>query len=217
MQSASFAPLLRANPVLHEIIAAPGHAGAATGFALAVAGQMLAGAGRGAGRGDALLWVHQDTAATETGAQYAPGLAAFGIDPGRLVLARLRTPLDVLRAGLEGARCPALGAVIVETTAAIDFTASRRLKLAAEKSGVRVVSILHADVRAPTAAGVRWRVGGARSRTGDRPTFDVTLLKHPDGCPGLRHVIEWDREQRTFVETLSEPLAAVSDSRPLAA
>jgi len=210
---------MRPATVLHEIVAAPGHAGAATGFALAVLTQMLPRADRegAAGAEGSLLWVRQDAAAIEAGALYAPGLAAFDMDPGRLILAHLRTPLDVLRAGLEGARCPALGAVIIETTAAVDFTASRRLKLAAEKSGVPVVLIQHADVRTPTAASVRWHVSGVRSRTGDRPAFDVTLLKHSYGRPGQHHVVEWNREQRTFIETLSEPLAALSGGRPLAA
>lgn len=207
-------PFVQSHSVLSEVVVAPGHSGAATGFALALAAKQMR-AKLDVAR--ALLWVRQDLAVAETGSLYGPGLVAFDIDPAHVVLTQLRTPLHVLRAGLEAARCPSLGVVVIETIAAIDFTASRRLKLAAGKSGVRVILLQHADIRAPTAAPVRWRVSGARSQASGRPAFDVTVLKHPERFLGQRHIVEWDREQSTFIETLSEPLATTSCGRPLAA
>jgi protein ImuA len=197
---------------LNETLAAPGDSGAAIGFTLAAATQVAGGADRSA----TILWVRHEAAIAEAGTIFGPGLSAFGIAPSRLVFAHLRTLRDVLRAGLEGARCPALGVVIIETTEVVDFTASRRLKLAAVQSGVPVLLIRHGNASAPTAASIRWQVRSARSNTG-APAFDVTVLKHPKTFPGQRHVIEWDIVQRTFVETLPEPVVALSGRRSLAA
>lgn len=69
-------------------------------------------------------------------ALYPPGLAAFGLDHRRLILVRCRKPREILAAMEDGLRCRALAAVIGELSDAVDLTASRRLQLAAENSGV---------------------------------------------------------------------------------
>src|SRR5262249_43611708 len=62
-----------ARGVLHEFApAAPGSAGAACGFALAVAALAAAG-----GRGRSVLLIQTDFGVLETGAPYGPGLAFF--------------------------------------------------------------------------------------------------------------------------------------------
>jgi protein ImuA len=207
---------------LSEVLAEPGHGAAAACFGLA-----LAAAGHTERCNGAILWVGQDVNAAETGGLYGPGLADFGIDPCRLVLVQVRTHTEVLRAALEGARCQALGAVLVEMKAPIDLTASRRLKLAAETSGVRVIMVRHSAVAMPNAAQARWRVRSAPSSGGmmtgmSRPVFDVTRLKHPGGLPEKRLLLEWDRDQRNFTEicpaaTLPRSVAAVLVRRPMVA
>jgi protein ImuA len=205
---------------LSEVLAEPGHGAVAACFGLALAAAT-------AGDSGAILWVGQDVNAAETGGLYGPGLADFGIDSGRLLLVQVRTPTEVLRAALEGARCQALSAVLVEMKAPIDLTASRRLKLAAEASGVRVILVRHADVAMPNAAQARWRVRSAPSAgsttTGTiRPAFAVTRLKYAGGLPEKHLLLEWDRDQRRFTETwppaaIPRPVAAVLVRRPLAA
>nr|WP_295830169.1 hypothetical protein [uncultured Azospirillum sp.] len=66
---------------------------------------------------------------------YAPGLAAYGLTSDRLVAVRAVRPVDALWAMEEALRCSALSAVLGELEG-LDLTASRRLQLAAESSGV---------------------------------------------------------------------------------
>ncbi len=161
------------GPLLQEVVAAPGEVCTAAAFSLALIARRQRTAGQGGAR--EIAWLQQEALAIDTGEPLGQGLAALGIDPGRLIFVRLRTGLDVLRAGLEAARCAALGAVIIELVKPIDLTASRRLKLAAEKSGVPLLLLRHPDAvasnaasnpvpnAAPNAAQVRFRVGAAPS------------------------------------------------------
>src|ERR1043166_2273065 len=75
-------------PGLHELAAAPGGNGAALGFAAALAGLAARQ------RSGAALWV--------AGGLYGPGLAAFGLPPGRLLLVRTGEAKAVLWAMEEG-------------------------------------------------------------------------------------------------------------------
>lgn len=201
---------------LYEVVAGSGHTGAAVGFGLAFAAQKLASTSH-----SAVLWVREGAAARETGTPYGPGLTALGLPPDRLLLARLRTRTDALRAALEGARCAALGAVVLETTAHIDLTASRRLKLAAEKSRNTVVLVRLSAHPVSNAVQIRWSVCGAalpaQREADQRPAFEVTLLKHPRGRPERRCIVEWDHERHCFAETLSLPVAAVPGGGSMAA
>lgn len=171
-----------------------------------------------------VVWVRQEAAAMEAGGVYGPGLAAFGFDPARLLLVHLRTAIDVMRAALEATRCAAVGAVIIETVdrgAKIDLTATRRLKLAAEKGGVTAVLLRAAGETVAGAVETRWRVRPAVASQ-DRPRFDITLMRHRAGVPEMRWQVEWDHEQRTFAAAtaaaaLSQPLVPIPPRRPLAA
>jgi protein ImuA len=168
-----------------------------------------------------VLWVREAAATAETGDAYGPGLATLGLSPTRLVVARVRTQTEALRATLEGARCAALSAVILETVGAVDLTASRRLKLAAEKSGVAVVLIRLTNPTAPNAVQVRWSVRAVPAltkRDGRKcAAFEVAVLKHPAGLADRSCIVEWDNDRRCFTETLSVPLAAIPASGSLAA
>ena len=79
---------------------------------------------------------------------YGPGLAAHGLDPARLVLVRAPRDTEILWALEEGLRAPGIAAVVGEvgTLAAV---ASRRLQLAAERSGITAFLLR------------RWRDGGS--------------------------------------------------------
>ena len=71
----------------------------------------------------------------EAGRVYPPGLADFA----DIIHVEARDARAALWAMEEGLRCAALGAVIGEMWGdprALDFTATRRLAVAAEKSGV---------------------------------------------------------------------------------
>lgn len=203
--------------VLREIVACPGSPASAVGVGLAVASQRLAQLGRHT----SLLWVREAAAVVEAGDPCGPGLAALAFAPGSLIVARLRTHTDALRAALEGARCQALGAVLLETIRPVDLTASRRLKLAAEKSGVLVVLIQLAGIPMSNAAQLRWMLRTVRQTSlpdaDHRPVFDVTVLKHPAGQVGQRSLVRWDHDQRCFTEALPVSMAAISGGGSVAA
>jgi protein ImuA len=95
---------------------------------------------------------------------YGPGLAAAGLDTGRLILAQARRPQELLWAMEEGLKSSGLAAVVGEV-AALSLPASRRLLLAAEASGVTGFALRRwrsgddaaGQRQAPNAALTRWR------------------------------------------------------------
>ena len=184
---------------LHELFAAePADTGSAAGFAALLA--YLASR-----TGGPLFWLREEKADRQ-GPLHAPGLAQIGIDPARLVLVVLPDPVALLRAALDVVRCASVGAAVIEmwrNPPMLDLTASRRLALAAEASGVTAL-LLRAEARpGPSAAQTRWSVHAAPSATLEAdapgaPAFVVELLRQrgrPDG--GSWH-LEWHRDQIRF-------------------
>ena len=120
---------------------------------------------------------------------YAPGLAAYGLTPDRLVAVRAVRAVDALWAMEEALRCSALSAVLGELEG-LDLTASRRLQLAAESSGVTGFLLdLSAGVpawknRRPeglSAAVTRWRLDAAPSQDEE----EDRAPRPAGGLPGL--------------------------------
>lgn len=110
------------------------------------------------------LWV-QDKAATRlSGRPYRPGLPAHLRH--RLIHVAAATPEDALFALEEGLRCRDLAFVVGEIAGnprALDFTASRRLSLAAEKHGT-ALWLVRLGARADLgSARMRWRAAAAPS------------------------------------------------------
>lgn len=95
---------------------------------------------------------------------FAPSLAQAGLPPSRLIFADAGDEAGVLAAMEEGLRWPGLAGVVGEV-GKLSMTASRRLQLAAEKSGQMAIAVRRwrriadaADLGQPTAAETRWRV-----------------------------------------------------------
>lgn len=211
--------LVRAG--IHEIYAAEiAHLGAATGF---IGGLALRAAGS-----RPIFWVRQDFLDVETGALSASGLSELGLDLRHFILVRARDAEGVLRAGEQAARCAALGAVVMQTWGEpkmIDFTASRRLSLAATKSNVPIFMLRAAASPSQSAAASRWMVRSAPSHALEAnapgfPAFDLTLLRHRGGMAGLHWCVEWSRDGKYFQEckrgdvaSLSRPMVPVSGYR----
>jgi protein ImuA len=125
---------------------------------------------------------------------YGPGLAQVGLPPSRLILASARSDADILAAMEEGLRHPVLGCVVGEV-GKISLTASRRLQLAAEKSGVTALVLRTpqrkaADVSAePLAAASRWKIGPYPSTPhvipeAGKPRWQLELLQARSGATG---------------------------------
>ena len=94
---------------------------------------------------------------------YGPGLAQVGLEPARLIMAAASSDADILAAMEEGLRHPVLDCVVGEV-GRIALTASRRLQLAAEKSGVTALILRTPQRKAvdmsaePLAAAGRWKI-----------------------------------------------------------
>jgi len=177
-----------------EIFAAPGDGGGA-GACLALAGEALRqrqDEGEGVADERAVLWVQELRAIKLSGRPFRPGLPAHLRH--RLIHVAAQTPQDALFALEEGLRCRDLACVIGEFAGnprALDFTASRRLALAAEKHGGLLFLLRH-DARADlSAARMRWRMRSAPSAPSrwDRaapghPAWHAELFRaraHPPG------------------------------------
>jgi len=142
-----------------------------------------------------VLWVVERGSADD--ALYGPGLAAWGLTPARLLIARADDEDAVLWCLEEGLRCPALAAVVGQARS-IDLTAGRRLQLAAEQgntTGLLLPTGHGAGWRpraapAATAAATRWRVETAPAapaawgaRGLGRARWRVTLERCQGGLP----------------------------------
>lgn len=200
---------------LHEVHAvAAADAAAAGGFTLALA--------RRAAGARPILLVRQDCLDGETGAVHPAGLPEFGIDPARFLLVKARDVAGLLQAGVEAARCPALGAVLLEFWGdhrAFDLTASRRLALAAQESGLPIVLTRVAAPATPSAAVTRWQVQAGLSRAllaraPGPPCFRLSLLKHRQGLTLKEWCVEWNRDRAVFEPRQSEPRHAGSPAGP---
>ncbi|MGI4878007.1 MAG: ImuA family protein [Janthinobacterium lividum] len=158
---------------------------------------------------------------------FAPGLAAAGLDPGRVIHAEAGNDAAVLLAMEEGLRHPGLAAVVGEVRR-LPMTASRRLQLAAETSGVTAFA-LHRWPRLPPggvvpvepSAGVtRWQVAAAPGPGGDlrRALWRVSLQRCRAASPSEWLLEACDAQGRLAVpaQLADRPVAAERDLRRVA-
>ena len=167
-----------ARGALHEVFAAD--AGIATAFCALLAGRLAKDT-----ENASVLWCERPWT-LDAGALYGPALLQFGIDPARLILVRVRRDNDALWAMEEGLRCGQVAAVVGELDD-ISLTASRRLQLAAEETGVTALSLRSkVDKPPPSAAATRWRLD-AVTHEKDRPRANDNndFLNTPPALPGL--------------------------------
>ena len=200
-----------ARAKLHELFALDADDGAAaSGFAVALA--IASGA-------VPMLWIRTMEAERRGGRLLGAGFAELGLSPDMIVVVLVDDEMALLRAAADAARCPGLGTLIIESrgrAARIDLTATRRLMLAAETSGVTILSLRLGADPTPSAAATRWSVAGLPStplpaNAPGRPGFAVELLRRRGGPAGARWRLEWNRDAKTFTP-LTAPL---SDSAPL--
>lgn len=196
-----------ARAAVHEVFAAKaGDEPGASGFTLALAL-------RAAPPGRSIVWVRHHLAELENGTPYGPGVAEFGVDPDRVVLVSPRSDAGVLSAGLEALHCSALGAVLIEfwgKSSLLDLTASRRMMLAASRSGATGFLLRPASPAEPSAALTRWRVGALPSAAlakgaPSHPAFDIALERHRAGIRPESWRVEWNRDHKRFDLAAARP------------
>jgi len=179
------------QPSLSEIFAAHPRDGGWAGFLLAQLD-----------RSKPLLWVQERMAILESGRVHPPGLPTQ-----QLVHVETRDSKDALWAMEEGLRCSGLSAVIGEIWGdpkVLDFTATRRLAVASERSGVAAFLIRlggHANL---SGARMRWRIASAPSLVNDldrkapgTPAWDAELFR-ARGMPPGRWSVAHDRAADRF-------------------
>jgi protein ImuA len=203
---------------LHEVFAeGMAHEPAAAAFAI-----LLALRASGA---KPIVWVRQDFVGLEMGEIYAPGLAELGLSPDRLIMVRARDGPSVLRAGEEAARCPPLGAVLIEpwgNPKTLDLVATRRLALAAARANLPVLMVRAGGTPTPSAAASRWSVRSAPSCPMEadapgHPCFIADLLRDRAGAAGRGWTVEWNRDRLAFTDISAASAAFPGDLVPAAA
>jgi protein ImuA len=189
---------------VHEVYASnPDDTAGAAGFAALLAIGVF-------GRGGPLIWLRERRAAQAGGIIQAEGLVELcGTFPHHCLFVLAEGNIALLRASLDAARCIGPGVVVIEGQGRmpeLDLTASRRLALAAEKSGVTLLLLRFGAKPVPSAAETRWSVASAPSRAlaanaPGAPTFDIKLLRQRSGPAGMCWRLEWDRDQSIFRDT----------------
>ena len=163
--------LLRAgNRALHTEVLGSSRDGGAAGFALALAFEEMRAADVQWVEEKPFLWVQDQASIRLTGRPYVAGLHE-GLRT-RVVHVAAPKAEDALFALEEGLRCRDFAFVLGEIAGdpkAMDFTASRRLSLAAERHGSSLFLVRHDAARNLSAARMRWQVRPAPS---NRPVWN---------------------------------------------
>jgi protein ImuA len=126
---------------------------------------------------------------------FPPALKAFGLQPHQVIFLYLKKEKEVAWVVEEALKCPALTAVICDMKE-VSFTASRRLQLAIEKSGVSCFMLRQQSKNGATTAVARWQIKPQQSGAADgipgvgHPRWQVKLLKVRNGKPGIWNM-EW--------------------------
>lgn len=136
---------------------------------------------------------------------HAPGLVAFGIDPGRITKVTLEAEKDLLWAMEEAITSNAIAAVVgvLWSEKYYNFTASKRLRIRASEAGIpallvrphRANGASAADMRFSAASHLSHKVvakGQSFARLG-RPEWQLNLTKSRGIKPRSDHV-RWHHE-----------------------
>lgn len=169
---------------VHEFISDNGPDCAATnGFISGLLGKLM-------GSNGTCVWISTNRSV------FPSGLPAFDIRPERIIFIDLNRQKDALWAIEEALKCKALTAVVGEIKE-LNFTESRRLQLAVEKSKVTGFIHRHQATAANTVACTsRWKISPLPSILPEGmpgvgiPSWNVELLKVRNGQPG-KWQIEW--------------------------
>ena len=211
----------------NEIFASSCEAGgAAAALALAIDAMRAVGTQETASRH--VLWVQDAGAAKLGGRPYRPGLPS-GLRH-RLIHVLAKTPEDALFALEEGLRCRDLACVIGEVAGnprTLDFTASRRLSLAAERHGIPLFLVRLDAKRDLSSARMRWQVRAAPSALAawnaeapGAPRWHAELFRARGHAPG-EWILSNDADHLAAERISSAPdhgdLAAEAGDRTLAA
>ncbi len=187
----------------HDVMAlTPRDLSAASGFALGLIGLLSP-------RDTPWVWIRQDAASRELGEPYGPGLASYGLNPAKLLLVRVPNAKEALRTAEEALRCQALSAVLLEPWGdpkQLDLTATRRLSLTAEESGVTLITLRSGGHSPLGSCRTRWEISASPSQSESDfelglPAFLGRLVLNRQagaGGPGGEWMMEWSHDKCLF-------------------
>ena len=191
---------------VHMLCGRPGHDGALTGFAAALVRRLAA-------RSDGPVVWCPAAAMGGSGMLYAAGLAALGIDPGRLLIVDAPGPTRRLAAVEDILRTEGLAAVVVEydgLNQSSDYwmRLARRAQLAAEASGT--TGLLLGWPVAASGFESQWHISPGRRQEADtqspatqspatpwHPVWDIRITHARGGRPCHTGVL-WDSFANRF-------------------
>jgi protein ImuA len=198
------------GPTLSELFAAHSRDGGWAGFLLAQID-----------RAKPVLWVQERMAILESGRVHPPGLPLQD-----LIHVETRDARDALWAMEEGLRCAGLSAVIGELWGdpkRLDFTATRRLAVAAERSGVPCWLVRIGGTANLSGARMRWRIASAPSlahpfdpRAPGAAAWDAELFRARGFAPGWWRIAH-DRAANRFDLVASPGDRALGEDQQLSA
>jgi len=167
---------------VHLLSGRPGHDGALSGFTVALLRRLLARQEDSrADRSAPVVWC--PAAATGgAGMLYAAGLAALGLDPGRLLIVDSPSPGQRLAALEDILRTSGLAAVVMEYDGAVQsgeywMRLARRAQLAAEASGV--TGFLTGWPVTASGFETRWRIAPSVASAVTGPSSDWSSRWNP--------------------------------------
>lgn len=162
---------------VHEwISASPAATAATTGFIAGILGSLMQ-------NGGACVWISSEQII------FPAGLKSFGIEPDRVLFIHLKKEKDICWTMETALQVEGLAGVVSELPD-LDFTISRRLQLAVEKSGVTGFVVRQQPRKLhPTACVSRWQITSEASYHPDEmpgvgfPCWNVELQKIRGGKP----------------------------------
>ncbi len=150
-----------------------------------------------------LLWVQERMAIVQAGRVHPPGLPLHD-----LIHVEARDARAALWAMEEGLRCAGLSGVIGELWGdprALDFTATRRLAVAAERSGVPCWLVRLGGSADLSGARMRWRIASRPSlvhpfdrQAPGSPAWDALLFRARGAVPGRWSIAHEGRAEDSF-------------------
>lgn len=179
---------------VHEfVVDHPQHLAATKGFIAGIVAQLL-------GEKGVIVWVAKQPAV------FPPAMNYYKLKAEQLIFIQLNKDADLLWVMEEALKCKGITAVIGEP-GKMDFTASRKLQLAVEKSAVTGFVIREAPKKLqPTACIARWHIHSLPSLQAEHgmpgigyPRWEVVLEKVRNGKPG-KWEVEWKNQEFTIAE-----------------
>lgn len=189
---------------VHEYITTtPGDAAATTGFVSGILSALMQ-------HGGYCVWISPEKII------FPPGLKSFGIEPDHVLFIHLRKEKDICWALEAALQVEGLAGVVSELPD-LDFTVSRRLQLAVEKSGVTGFVLRHQPRKLhPTACVGRWQISSLASYHPERlpgvgfPCWNINLQKIRGGKPGSWQMVWMDGHFQELPE-----ISLISSQTPL--